>query len=228
MEVKWQFNADRKKLYNRESYIYVKCATTIQATNTAVTSLQTTRKITDVIPNTGSDRGAGYALLLREAQPAPFNQQGTDRPVAGASTKEWRSGKCLKIRTPAVISKSWRQSHLAFPSGQVTCSEWVAGPRVVLIWGEWTEVTGLELRAQGKHAPQSYTCSTWHAASATFPFFFFTSFLSPLSLSSFFIYPFTPPPPPPASVHRLTLDPQGRGIKNLYGQCLMLHFTVTV
>lgn len=37
----------------------------------------------------------------------------------------------------------------------MTCSEWVAGMRVVLIWGEWTEVTGLELRAQGnkRHNP---------------------------------------------------------------------------
>lgn len=38
-------------------------------------------------------------------------------------------------------------------------------------------------QSPGEHAPQSHTCSTRHAASATFPFFFLISFLSPLSLS---------------------------------------------
>jgi len=71
----------------------------------------------------------------------------------------------------------------------VTCSEWVAGPRVVLIWGvNRGDRPGAP--SPGEQAPQSHTCSTQHAASATFAFIFLS-----LSLSRGFYLPLHPTAP---------------------------------
>lgn len=154
----------------------------------------------DVIPNTGSDRGTGYALLLREAHPAPFNPRRVDRPVTGASTKEWRSGKCLKIRTPSC--------HFEILETKSPCIPLWTGD---MQWVGRRDEGGFDLRrvnrgdrpgapSPGEQAPQSHTCSTQHAASAAFPFFFPSFSLSHCSLS-------TPSRHRPLHLHQFIVSP---------------------
>lgn len=177
--------------------------------NIAIQPLQASRSITDKITNTGSDR---EAMLYIITEGEKLSLLPSTQTACGESMRKRKRG--FKIRTPAVILESWRQSHLAYLSGQVTCSEWVGGPREVLIWVEWTEVTGLELRAHGTARHNPTPAPRGMLLQQQFLFYF---------LPSLFLF-YTPSPP--SSFHHRIPDPHGKSIKNLYDQCLGLHFTV--
>ncbi len=168
-----------KIIYYGESYFYVRFETTIQATNTAVTSLQMTWNIANFIANTGSDRGVMCLHYYWEKlSPLPSTMAHGQACSGGIHKRK----------------KSWQDSQNKNSSCHSGIME-TKSPCIPLWTGDMQWVGrraegGFDLRrvnrgdrpgaqSPGEHAPQSHTCSTRHAASATFPF----SFLPSLSLS---------------------------------------------
>ncbi len=198
-----------------ESYFYVKFETTIQATNTAVTSLQMTWNIANFIANIGSDREAmGLHYYWEKLSPLPSTMAHGQACSGGIHKRK----------------KSWQDSQNKNSSCHSGIME-TKSPCIPLWTGDMQWVVrraegGFDLRrvnrgdrpgaqSPGEHAPQSHTCSTRHAASATFPFSFLPSFLPSLFLSYIILYLSLLPSASPTCICSLShpIDPQGRGIK---------------
>lgn len=177
-------------------------------------AVQASRSITDKIANTGSGREATLIHYYwdREAQPLPSTQ-----------TALW-----------------WKHAPKkeGFQNKNSSCHSWIMetkSPCIPLWTGDmqWVgrgaeggfDLSGVNRgdrpRAQNPwdRTPQSHTCSTRRAASATFPF------LLPSFHPSLFLLHLHPLPP--ASFHRLTPDP-AKTSRIYIVLCLRLRFTVRV